>query len=122
MAKILIIDDDEKIVDILTKVLVGEGHQIAEANDGFSAVKNFHDFLPEMVITDMVMPDKDGTELIFQFKRECPGIKIIAMSGGGIIDADGYLEAAKEIGADAIFKKPFHIKEVTNTIKALLEK
>lgn len=119
MAKILVIDDDPRIAELLLQILKSEKHDVIKALDGCEAEKKFKEFKPEIVITDIVMPEKEGTELIMLFKKMVPGIKIIAISGGGIIGPKSYLEVAKKIGANYTFTKPFNIDDIIKAINDL---
>ena len=74
----------------------------------------------DVLITDLLMPEKDGIETIAHFRAEFPGVKIIAMSGGGIhVRGERYLDTAAEIGADAVLKKPFDIGLLLDTLRRL---
>ena len=74
----------------------------------------------DLVITDLIMPEQEGLETITSLKKEYPGIKIIAISGGGRIGPEAYLPAAQELGADRVFSKPFDVRELAETVKELL--
>ena len=82
MAKILIVDDEEQLRDVLKTVLQDEGHEVVEAGNGNAAMEQFRLTPTELIITDIVMPDKEGLETIIDFRRIYPQVKIIAMSGG----------------------------------------
>ena len=73
-----------------------------------------------MVLTDIVMPERDGLETIMAMRRERPAAKIIAMSGGGLIGKSGYLAIAKQLGADAVIHKPFDVDELVKLIRTFL--
>jgi YesN/AraC family two-component response regulator len=75
----------------------------------------------DLVITDLIMPEKEGIETIRELRRDFPQLKIVAISGGGRISANGYLKVAKTIGADYTFSKPFELKELIGTVKNLLD-
>ena len=83
MATILIIDDEELILGFLKERLMCEGFNVLTALDGKEGMNLFNDNQVDLVITDMIMPEKEGTETIIEMKKICPDIKIIAMSGGG---------------------------------------
>jgi YesN/AraC family two-component response regulator len=80
----------------------------------------FENFKPDLVITDIIMPEKEGLETIFELRKKYPGIKIIAISGGGRISPDGYLPSAKLLGADMVFQKPLIPKEFIAAVSKLL--
>jgi DNA-binding NarL/FixJ family response regulator len=72
------------------------------------------------VITDLIMPEQEGLETITALRRDYPGLKIIAISGGGRIGPEAYLPAARELGADRVFSKPFDVQELAETVRELL--
>ena len=118
--KILVIEDDEDVLKFVCKILVTAGYDVVAASDGYKGleqIKNNPDI--GMVITDIVMPEKEGIETIIEIKHGWPQIKIIAMSGGGIIHPDFYLRDASEFGADATLRKPLTISELVGTVKSL---
>ncbi len=120
MSAILVIDDQKGIRDILRKVLIEEGHEVAEAGDGAAALALFRARPFDLVITDIIMPEKEGIETIATMKHEQPGIKVIAMSGGGRTRAMDFLGVARKAGADAILEKPFRKSELLDRVKELL--
>ncbi len=120
MAKILIVDDESEIRKMLLRVLGRSGHELFEASNGAEAIEQLRRESHELVITDIVMPEKEGLETIMQIRRDFPHVKIIAMSGGGRISATHYLEMAQRIGADRIFEKPFGRTDVINAVRELL--
>jgi YesN/AraC family two-component response regulator len=98
MANILIIDDDKVIHCFLKESLMREGFNVLTAIDGKKGMNLFNDNQVDLVITDIVMPEKDGFETILEMKRICPDIKIIAMSGVGCGHSEYYLDTAKGLG------------------------
>jgi len=82
-------------------------------------MKKVNEFKPDILITDIIMPDKDGIEIIIETKKVLPNIILIAISGGGRIDSESYLNTAKYLGADATLKKPFTHKELLDCISNL---
>lgn len=120
MKHILIIDDEPKIRLMLRKLFVSKGYKVTEASDGNEGIARFHADPADLIITDIVMPEKEGIETIVELKRENPGIKIIAMSGGGRFNHTGYLDIAKRLGADQSLKKPIAIGTLISTVQKLL--
>ncbi len=116
-ASILIVDDDPAVLAVLRDILTDAGYEVADAMDGRKAVTKFRTTRPDIVITDIVMPDQEGVETIRQLKIESPGMKIIAMSGaiGG-----RYLRVAELMGADATLQKPIKIDQLLATVKKVL--
>ena len=121
MARILLIDDDDQFRTLLRKMLEKAGYDdIEEANDGRIGVKLFRQRSFDLVITDIIMPDKEGIETIIELTDDYPQIKIIAMSGGGRIGPQDYLETAKRLGASRTLAKPFNYSELIDTVHELL--
>ena len=120
MAKILIIDDEAAIAHMLKKMAERAGHIAEIAGNGNEGLQIFDIFHPDLLITDIVMPEKEGLELIFDLRRKNPKLKIIAISGGGRFQYEGYLNSAKHLGADMVFQKPLDLKEFMNSISKLL--
>jgi CheY-like chemotaxis protein len=105
--RILVIDDDDAVRYLLRKALTLAGHEISDARDGNEAIRLFKDRPAQLVVTDILMPEKDGIEAIRELRRNCPEVKIIAISGGGRIDPKMCLLMAKHVGADRVLPKPF---------------
>lgn len=121
MAKILIIDDDLYIRKLLDRMLNRAGYQTVMAVDGNDGLKEFRVNKPDLVLVDVVMPEKDGLEMVFELLLESPGIKIIAMSGGGDrLGADECLNSMKSMGVSALIKKPFERQEILDLISYVL--
>ncbi|MBF0454056.1 MAG: response regulator [Magnetococcales bacterium] len=122
MAKILIIDDDASIRALLVAVLENENHKIREADDGRKGLRMFQEDPADLVITDVLMPEKDGVELIMELKEIDPDAKIIAMSGGGRgLDATFNLRMAQDFGAQQLMVKPFSTTEALKAINTVLK-
>ena len=121
MRNILVIDDDTQIRSMLRRVLEREGYVVEEACDGLEGLRIYRENPADLVITDIIMPNKEGIELIKDLLHEFPDIKIIATSGGGNMPPQLYLGLAEGLGVDQVFAKPFDIKELLAAVKALLE-
>jgi YesN/AraC family two-component response regulator len=120
MAKILIIDDETAIAVMLKRLVEKAGHEARTATNGTEGLDVFRTFCPDLLITDIVMPEKEGLELIIELRRNNPKLKIIAISGGGRFNYEGYLNSAKHFGADMIYQKPLDLKVMMNGISELL--
>ncbi|MBA4135836.1 MAG: response regulator [Opitutus sp.] len=122
MANILVIDDDDIFRDVLVSALVHAGHSVRQATNGVEGLRMFHEQPAELVITDIVMPEKEGLDTIRDLRREFPTARIIAMSGGLAHDPRLYLHMAEKFGAAAVLAKPFNLAELNQTVNAALAK
>ncbi|MBM3163713.1 MAG: response regulator [Chlorobi bacterium] len=118
--KVLVIEDDADIRNMVCLILCSEGHSVEEACNGIEGIKQLNRNGPfEMVVTDMLMPEKEGVETIRDIRKISPSTKIIAISGGGICMPENYLNLAMIMGADASISKPFGRKELLDAISNL---
>jgi DNA-binding response OmpR family regulator len=120
MAKVLVIDDDPSFRRMIRMILIRMRHDVVEAQDGNEGVDRFRSEHPDLVISDIVMPDKEGIQTILEIRALAPDAKIIAMSGGGISVGTGYLTAALKLGANLTLSKPFRPTELTAMVEQLL--
>ncbi|MEO6393108.1 MAG: response regulator [Pyrinomonadaceae bacterium] len=116
MKTILIIDDDPEIRSLLHDVLTADGYQVLEAADGKQGLASYAHFQTDLIITDLVMPEKEGIETIVELRQKFPAVKIIVLSGSGATD----LRMAKLLGADRAMSKPFDISDLLNSVKEVL--
>jgi DNA-binding NtrC family response regulator len=114
---ILIVDDEPGIRELLSMILESAGHSVVVAEDGIEAPKVLASREVEVVITDLLMPERDGLEFITEIRAKYPKVKIIAMSGGGHIARDSYLRIARNFGAHFILEKPFSQAGVLGAIE-----
>src|SRR3954466_12047237 len=112
MLRLLLVDDDDPLRALLKITLGKMGYDVVEARDGREAMAVYEKKRPDIVVTDLVMPEKDGLEMIRDLRRKHSGVKIIAISGGGRMNASGYLKMAKAMGADLVLPKPFLAEEL----------
>jgi DNA-binding response OmpR family regulator len=119
MTKILVIDDEEQIRFLLTRMLKRDGHEVFIAQDGVEGVLSFYQVNPDLVITDIVMPDKDGIEVIAEIRTTHPKQPIIAMSGGRRILAAN-LDLVETIGVKGILQKPFTHQQLQEVVQLAL--
>lgn len=115
--KILVIDDESDIGEMTKLLLERAGHEVACTTDGRTASKLIDEKHYEVVITDMLMPDRDGLEVIADLRRKHPTVRLIAASGGGRISSDSYLQIARRSGAHALLPKPFTLKELLASLE-----
>lgn len=120
MARILVIDDEEIIHMALVQFLETDGHTVISAMDGHEGVSAFQSASVDIVITDILMPDKEGLETIMDLRRLNPNVRIIAMSGGGRRRSADFLQMATHLGASAVLKKPFRMQELRDALDACL--
>jgi DNA-binding response OmpR family regulator len=122
MARVLVVDDESQMREMLCQALTRRGHTVDQAADGRQALQRLAEHQPDLVITDLVMPDMEGIETIQALRRRCPALPIIAISGGGRVGPEDYLSMAKQIGANRTFEKPFRMEEVLTAVRELTEK
>jgi len=120
MAKILVIDDDAIVRETVAQVLEVSGHKVLSAEDGRRGVAAFHSELPDLVITDIIMPEQEGIQTITEIRRIAPGAKIIAISGGGRIGNVDFLKMARHLGASDVIAKPFDPDELASRVDRCL--
>jgi DNA-binding NtrC family response regulator len=120
MPRILIIDDDHHILIMTKKMLERAGFEVELASNGNEGLELFKRMPVDLVITDIIMPEKEGLETIRAMKKLRADLKIIAMSGGGKISSNNYLDAAKIFGATRVLGKPFSQKQMVSTVHELL--
>ena len=122
MATILLVEDDDGVRGVLKKTLVNAGHEVEDASNGYLAIAAYRRQAPDLVITDLVMPEKDGLETIMELRRLNPSIRIIAVSGGGRTIGLGqlYLDSARALGAARILAKPFTSAALLKAVEDVL--
>src|SRR5271168_11654 len=107
MAQILLVDDDPMVRETIQHILLAEDHEVTTAEDGREAVDRFAATNFDLVVTDIIMPEKDGIEIIKEMRQQRSDIRILAVSGGGRIGNTDFLRIAEKLGAYAIIAKPF---------------
>ena len=121
MANILIVDDDEMMRGLFKGMVTKAGHEVTLCDTSQEAIRIAEEFKPDLLITDIFIPEQGGLEVIRQAKKILPEIKIIAVSGFAMRQDVDVLELAKRGGADETFQKPVHAQVLSETIKLLLE-
>jgi len=121
MERILIIDDEPQIRSMLRLMLERDGYEVIEAPDGIEGIRVYRQNPADLIITDLIMPNKDGIGMIIDLKQEFPDVKIIAMSGGGLNKPEGYLKGAKKLGASCTLTKPIDREEMLRAVKNTLK-
>lgn len=121
MARILLVDDEAALRRLVRRILEPLGHTIFEAPHGRAGVMLMRQRLPDLLITDIVMPNMDGIEMIVEIRKEFPAVRILALSGGGVVQGSmAYLHAASTFGADATLGKPFLADKLIKVVDELL--
>ena len=122
MATILVIDDDVQILWVIRKILEKVGHKVISAPDGEMGLQLYRNAPYDLVITDMIMPNKSGINLISDILNEFPDARIIAISGGGAIEAERYLQIAKSLGVQQTLSKPFSMQSLHEAVNEALSR
>jgi DNA-binding response OmpR family regulator len=120
MATILVIDDEAMVRATMANMLGSAGHAVVQAENGRAGLAAASRTGFDLALVDILMPEKEGIETIMELRRDHPGVKILAMSGGGRVNSVDFLELAKKLGADATLKKPVPMKTLLATVAQLL--
>ena len=116
--KIMIIDHDEMTIEILKFILKREGYKISIAKDGINALERISTIMPDLVITNIIVPLKSGLEIISHIKQNFKTIRVVALSSLG--EEENTVEEAFELGVDDFIAKPFNPNELLLRIKRFL--
>ena len=122
MTKILLVEDDDALRKMFRITLEHMGHTVLEARNGREATTSQQREPADVMLTDIVMPEKEGLETILEFRRKYPRIKIVAMSGGGIVSPADYLKIARQMGAADVLTKPFSNEELAAVLARVFSK
>ena len=118
MASILLVEDDSDVRTLLRHTLEMAGHVVTEAWNGRDGLEQYTRVRCEVVVTDILMPEKDGLALIRELKRQDAGVRIIAITGGvGVLD---FLDVAETLGAQRTLRKPFSMNDLVNAVREVL--
>jgi CheY-like chemotaxis protein len=117
---ILVVDDQEDLREILEMKLTAAGYRVTAVANGRDAIKAFAQEKFDLVLTDMIMPERDGLEVIWGVRQAQPGLPVIAMSGGGRMTPAEYLKMARSFGAIALLEKPFSDEQLLSSIALAL--
>jgi DNA-binding response OmpR family regulator len=120
MAKILLVDDNDEFREHSSQLLRRAKHTVTTAANGNEALRLVQDNVFDLVITDLIMPEKEGIETIVKMRKKIPTLKIIAMSGGGLIAPEDYLVIARKLGVAQTLAKPFSGKELLAAVASVL--
>ena len=120
MQRILVIDDDEQMRALLRDILERAGYEVTEAQHGLEGLKLFRARPADLVVTDLIMPEKEGVKTILELRAEYPEVPIIAVSGGGRNGPRDYLEIAARLGVRRTVAKPFTRQEILAAVQQSL--
>ncbi|CAN7166681.1 response regulator [Brevundimonas sp. LjRoot202] len=120
-AAVLIVDDDDDLLRALARRFHFAGCRVTVAKDGEVALTKFDQSTPAVVVTDILMPNREGLETIMKMRERSPAVKILAISGGGLLGAASVLDLARRLGADAVLAKPFRADQVLEAVRKLLD-
>ena len=122
MVKILVVDDEASVRKMLRSMLKNEADEIIEAENGVIAKEICLESNIDLIVTDIVMPEKHGVDLVMELKKELPDLPIIAISGGGgVTGRFDYLEIVNLMGVENILRKPFEANQLRNMVHSVLE-
>lgn len=116
MKRILVVEDDPVMRETIIDILQFEGFEVIGAKGGREAIGEICDREFDLIVTDILMPSRDGYDVIHSAITNCPKARILAISGGGSVSSDAYLEMAKGIGAHMVLGKPFEIDELLRIV------
>ncbi len=120
MADILILDDDPAVRSVFTQLLESKGHRVRCAQEGREGMKLLREQTPDLLITDILMPEMDGLEVLQYIRQHHAGLPVIAISGGMSISNMNFLPLAERFGACRIFEKPVSLTELSAAVDELL--
>ena len=120
MGRILVVDDDHLVRFTIRTALEQAGHQVVEAENGERGLAAFDAAPFDLVITDLLMPEKEGVETVREIRQRSSAVKILAVSGGGVMKMMDFLAMAEAFGANRSLAKPFTSRELTQVVAELL--
>ena len=120
MARVLVIDDEQLARFTIREILETAGHEVVEAKNGNQGVSFQRSSACDIVVTDIIMPEKEGVETIIELRKDYPDLPIIAISGGGRTRNLDFLKIAEQYGAHTILAKPFSEDELLDAVDSLL--
>ncbi len=119
MARLLVIEDNADLLPVIAELLTASGHTVRTARNGAEGLAQFRVERPDLVITDIVMPEQDGVGVLLELRKLRPRPKIIAMSGG-TVRSNQYLQMAAGLGARRVLEKPFSNSALLQAIDEVL--
>jgi two-component system chemotaxis response regulator CheY len=120
MAELLLVDDNVQLRELLAEALTDAGHQVTQAGDGRTAIRLLRERSFAAVVSDMIMPEADGAEVMAAMRGRQPRPRLVIISGGGSIEPMRYLQMARVLGADEVLQKPFPPSRLIDLLARLL--
>ena len=120
MATVLLVDDDDLSRGAVLKMLERSGYPVRSTGIGREALALYRDHPADLVITDLIMPETDGLEMIRELRKMNPHVRVLAISGGGRVEAEEYLSVARKFGAVEVLRKPFTTAELKLAVESAL--
>ncbi len=120
MPRILLVDDDDMSRQAVHRMLERAGFTVESTGNGHQAIESYKAGEIDLVITDLIMPEVDGLEIIQEIRRKDPAAKILAISGGGRVQAEEYLSVARKFGAVEVLPKPFASQDLKAAVDRAL--
>lgn len=120
-AKVLLIDDDPVLLDLMTSAFRAAGYLVQTADNGRKGLELLDSYAPDLVVTDIVMPEMEGIGLIMALKRRARPPKVVAISGAGRLRFGDYLTWASHLGADEVLAKPFRVSELIGLVGRVID-
>ena len=121
MARILLIEGEPHVRKLMKEILEEEGHEIIECDNGTDGVREYKRAAIDLVVLDVLLPDKDGLDTLRELKQHHDDVKVMAISGGFVQGAIDMLPLAKRLGARHTLDKPFDLKMFLSAVKQLLD-
>lgn len=118
--RVLVIDDDDSIRLFIRRVLEHHRYVVLEARNGDEGIRTYRENLPDLVLLDLYMPEKDGLETLRDLRQETPPPKVVTMSGGGPKYDVTILQSARFLGSHSALVKPFSIGELLELVRSML--
>lgn len=116
-SRILVVDDDSSMRSVLHDLLTSAGYEVVKASNGTEGLQLYRAHPTDLVIMDVLMPEKDGFETIMELRQKFPTVRIVALSGGSRINGSSYLLIASKLGAQQTLPKPFNPDELLRTVR-----
>ena len=120
MAQILLLDDDPVLCRVITLALEAAGHRVQSHENARKGMQTLEQENPDLIITDIVMPEMDGLEILRKVRQLRPELPVLVISGGGSFEPAGYLSVAQSFGATAVLPKPFRPAELVELVAKLV--